>query len=72
MSWRNSLWCVLIPLLLAGCGFQPLYGSRDPNVASKVLAGVKIDPIAGQSQGRMSQIFKSELEDGLNPGGAVS
>lgn len=52
--------------LLAGCGFQPLYGSGTASLAS---AGVYVDPINAKS--KTGQQFKFELEDKLNPAGKV-
>lgn len=71
MSWRNSLIAVLLPALLTGCGFKPMYGNQTVNADrdSKIFAGVQIDPITGG--GRMEQQFKINLEDRLNPNGRV-
>ena len=71
MWLRNSLLALLFPALLTGCGFKPLYGNKDitGNPDSRVFAGVRIDPIPGG--GRMAQQFKINLEDKLNPTGAV-
>lgn len=66
MSWPNRALLLLIPLLLAGCGFQPLYGKQSTGSA-EVLSGVAIDSIPG----RMGQQFRQNLEDKLNPSGAV-
>ncbi len=66
MSWLSKF-ILLIPLTLAGCGFQPLYGKHQPTSSPGMLAGVKVDTISG----RMGQRFKADLEDRLNPSGAV-
>jgi hypothetical protein len=67
MLWRNSI-LLLVPLLLMGCGFKPVYSNKaEHNGTSKVLAGVSVETIPG----RMGQLFKENLEDRLNPGGAM-
>lgn len=53
--------------LISGCGFEPLYG-RKGEAAPATLGGVSVDHIGG---GRMSQQFKAELEDHLNPRGVI-
>jgi LPS-assembly lipoprotein len=69
MSWQNKLNALtvsLLALLLCGCGFQPLYARKPASEGkSQMMAGVKIDPI----EGRAGQIFRSSLEDRLNPAG---
>jgi LPS-assembly lipoprotein len=68
MWLRNSL--LVIMLALSACGFQPLYGQRSNDGSPQTLAGVSVDPISA-STGRMGQQFKADLEDKLNPQGAV-
>ena len=67
MSWRNSVLLLVMPLLLSACGFQPLYAKKSSTDVSKVFAGVKVDSVSGRS----GQIFRSELEDKLNPHGDI-
>lgn len=68
MSWPyRTIAVILLPLWLAGCGFHPLYGKTSASPDSRLLAGVKIDTIPG----RLGQIFKSDLEDKLNPSGVT-
>ena len=69
MSLRNNVWLVLIPLLLTGCGFQPLYGKKtsDKDI-SKVFAGVKVDDIPAKN----GQMLRIKLEDKLNPDGIAA
>jgi LPS-assembly lipoprotein len=67
MSLRNSVIVILIPLLLAGCGFTPLYAKKSPEENSKLFAGVKVETIPG----RPGQILKIGLEDKLNANGVV-
>lgn len=64
MLLRTSV--IILPLLLAACGFQPLYGKNDAMTAP-LQAGVRVDSIPG----RMGQQLHEALEDSLNPDGAV-
>lgn len=66
MSLRVSLLLVL-PLLLASCGFKPMYAKRSAAESPELYAGVKIESIGG----REGQLLRMGLEDKLNPGGAV-
>lgn len=53
-------------LLLAGCGFQPLYGTNSVSAsAATQLSQVRIRPIAN----RTGQLLYNKLRDRLNPGG---
>jgi LPS-assembly lipoprotein len=55
------------PLLLAACGWRPLYGKLDDNSgAGQALASVHIQPIAD----RTGQNLYNELRDRINPAGA--
>ncbi|MBY0406949.1 MAG: hypothetical protein K2Q01_04605 [Rickettsiales bacterium] len=66
MSLRSSALLLLVGLSLAACGFEPLYAKKTTEQPeSKLLAGVHIDTISG----RIGQVFKSSLEDRLNPSG---
>lgn len=58
---------LLLPLALAGCGFQPLYGQRGVTggSVSNEFAYVRITPIAE----RTGQLLYNELRDRLNPRG---
>ncbi|NCY25846.1 MAG: hypothetical protein EBX37_13665 [Alphaproteobacteria bacterium] len=59
----------VLPLVLASCGFEPMYGKRataSSGSGSHAMAGVAIAPLPG----RIGQIFKTSLEDLLNPSGA--
>ncbi len=80
-GWRSRnkcgmtlAWCLLISVLClpaAGCGFKPLYSkSANDGAAKTLLAGISIDEVASTDR-RMGQQLKAELEDRLNPGGAV-
>lgn len=56
----------VMPLLLAACGWHPLYGQYDDyGGAGQELASVHIQPIAD----RMGQNLYNELRDRMNPGG---
>ena len=53
-------------LLLAGCGFHPMYGDNSMGTAGSAIRGnIKIDPMPG----REGQILKKALEDLFNPEG---
>ncbi|MDE3016806.1 MAG: hypothetical protein KGI29_07835 [Pseudomonadota bacterium] len=59
---------LLLAGLLTACGFRPLYGKKtDADPGSRVFAGVSIDKIPD----RMGQQLQANLEDRLNPDGAV-
>ena len=53
-------------LLLAGCGFHPLYADRDRNGFDADLASIKVNTIAD----RQGQLLAIALRDALNPTGA--
>ncbi|MBY0355104.1 MAG: hypothetical protein K2Q12_05170 [Rickettsiales bacterium] len=57
------IWLALIPCLLAGCGFSPVYGTRAAGGTSQTLAQVQVLPAVG----RVGQLFTAALEDKLNP-----
>jgi LPS-assembly lipoprotein len=66
MWWRNSAFAlsalaVVVGLGLAGCGFQPLYGSNTTTASgarlSEAMASVDITPIPG----RVGQKVRNEL-----------
>lgn len=54
--------------LLASCGFKPMYGATSKG-AEPAIAGVAVE--IGAVDRRMGQQFKANLEDKLNPSGAV-
>lgn len=71
MSWPSSFaLTLLLPLLLAGCGFKPLYSRYTEPASSKLFAGVKVDPVSSTDR-RLGQLLQHGLEDQLNPGGVV-
>jgi LPS-assembly lipoprotein len=61
MSWRSTLAAgvlALAALALAGCGFQPLYGTTaNGSRVAEVMSGVAITPIPG----RVGQRVRNEL-----------
>ena len=61
---RTLLW--MLPALLAGCGFQPLYGNgRGGAGATPEMAQISIPPIPD----RAGQMLRNELRDRLVPTG---
>ena len=52
-------------LLLAGCGFHPLYAPRDQSRFDADLASIKVNTIAD----RQGQVLAITLRDALNPTG---
>jgi len=57
-------------LLLAGCGFHPMYGDDSAGAHSAVRGNIVIDPMP--NTGHEGQIFKTALEDKFNPEGLSS
>ncbi len=64
MCWFRIAFGVAL-LVVAGCGFRPLYGERADSVRDR-LAAVAIN----QSRGRMGHEVYNQLRDILNPRGA--
>ena len=56
---------LLLPLLLAGCGLQPLYSGGRAGVAAQALAGVTVTPI----EGRGGWLVANALRDRLGAAG---
>jgi LPS-assembly lipoprotein len=68
MLLQNKWLCIFLPLLLSGCGFEPLYAKKtNANDPSKLFAGVTVDPI----RDRTGEMLKNALEDKLNPHGVI-
>ena len=67
----KSCWAILIVVLLAGCGFEPLYvqrdktgdwyfgGKTDTSITTE-MAQIKVDPVANRF-GQMIRTFSSSL-----------
>lgn len=91
MSWQNKevghrmrgvVAACLLPLVLASCGFQPLYGQHiggDAKTAVTVhqLAGIEIGQVSGGASGQPSpgilgQQLRNNIEDRLNPGKIIA
>ena len=63
MSWSKAL-AAAACLVLAGCGFHPLYGDSHPSDGlSQQLASIKVMQITEH----YGQVMTNELHDGLNP-----
>src|SRR5438445_8980934 len=62
-------WAVLlavgVPLMLLGCGWEPLYGDLESEPASTELRAIKVDPISE----RIGQRLAIALRNSLNPTG---
>lgn len=70
MSWRSLLgWAcgAFLAVALAGCGFQPLYGSKGEAGSDAVahLASIRISAISD----RVGQQLRNALQDKLTPRG---
>lgn len=57
---------LLAPLLLGGCGLQPLYPGGGSGAVARGLAGVEVAPIAGRS----GWLMRGALMDRLGGAGA--
>jgi LPS-assembly lipoprotein len=72
MSWsrpaarpsRRAFWLAPFVLVLAGCGFHPLYAPSGPRDWDPDLAAIEVRPIAD----RPGQILTLALRENLNPG----
>jgi len=58
----------VICLLLAGCGYEPIYGARQGVETTAEMATVKIEPI----EERVGQMLRNNLLDSLNPRGEAA
>lgn len=56
---------VLLPGVLAGCGWHPLYADPETGPADADLRAIKVNPIAE----RIGQNLELKLRDALNPSG---
>jgi LPS-assembly lipoprotein len=55
---------LLVPLLLAGCGLQPMYAGGGSGAVAQALAGVAVEPIEGQA----GWLVRNALVDRLRAG----
>ncbi len=65
MWWFRTLSLLACAVILAGCGFRPLYGGNAKGGPSAELASVKVAPIAD----RIGQQLHNHLLDLINPRG---
>ena len=62
---RVLLFLCGLPLLLAGCGWTPLYADRQTEVGDARLRAIRVEPISE----RIGQRLEIALRDALNPTG---
>lgn len=55
---------IALPLLLSGCGLQPLYGGGGSGVVATTLTQVEVAPIQGKSGWLMSTALTDRLQAG--------
>ena len=56
---------MLLPLLLSGCGWRPLYADAETGAADAELRAIRVDPIAD----RTGQRLELALRNAFNPAG---
>jgi LPS-assembly lipoprotein len=66
MWWCKRGTLLGMALLLAGCGFHPLYAPRNESGFDADLASIKVNTVAD----RQGQVLAIALRDALNPTGA--
>jgi LPS-assembly lipoprotein len=66
MWWSRGVPLLVATLLVAGCGFHPLYARNDQDRFDADLASIKVNTIAD----RAGQQLAITLRDALNPTGA--
>ncbi len=54
----------LLPLLLAGCGLQPMYAGGGSGAVAQGLAAIDISPIAGRAGWLMRNALTDRLQNG--------
>jgi LPS-assembly lipoprotein len=62
MSWSKAALALLLPALLAACGFEPLYGRAADKDVPADLALIQIEPI----KDRVGQMLHNQLRDAIN------
>lgn len=55
---------IVLPLLLAGCGLQPLYGGGGSGVVATTLMQIEVAPIQGKTGWLMSTALTDRLRAG--------
>ncbi len=65
MSWPKFIFALLLPVALAACGFEPLYGREAARNIPEDFAFIQIDPI----KDRVGQLLHNQLRDAINPKG---
>ncbi len=67
MPTRRALFCLALalPALASGCGWTPLYASRETGPANAELRAIRVAPIAA----RIGQNLELGLRESLNPSG---
>ncbi|MCC7015957.1 MAG: hypothetical protein IT564_01990 [Rhodospirillales bacterium] len=64
--FRFAVVALLLPVLLAACGFEPLYGRAADKDVPTDFAFIQIEPI----KDRVGQMLHNQLRDAINPRGA--
>jgi LPS-assembly lipoprotein len=67
-STRTVWGTILLPLALAACGLQPLYGGGGAGAVATTLAGVEVAPI----EGKAGWLMTNALGDRLRSEGAAA
>jgi LPS-assembly lipoprotein len=65
MSWSKIVPALLLPALLAACGFEPMYGRAADKDVPADFAFIHIEPI----KDRVGQMLHNQLRDAVNPRG---
>lgn len=64
MLWRPEYWLLASLLMLAGCGFEPVYAQRDGQEDTlDHLAAIRVETPPGRS----GELLGAELRDHFNP-----
>lgn len=78
MSWSDprrrlhrppAALAVLAALVLAGCGFHPLYGTVPESSGGVALRQIAVGSVGDAAQPRTAQLLRNDLLDRLNPDG---
>ncbi len=62
--------CGALLMTLAACGFEPVYATRAADATGPKIEGVAVEDVGTNdpSYRHLAQLFRSSLEDRLNPG----